>query len=64
MNCMSESCLVFGLYSRIPSDFCYRQLKAKYPSNPLALDLKEKEALFDELIAKFEVPARAVLAQA
>ena len=38
---------------------CFSQLAREYPDHPLVADYRKKADLFDELAAKFTVPALA-----
>lgn len=62
MSCSSE-CFFLLTGNEEPEDEYRRQLKTKYSSNLLVVDMAEKEALFDELVTKFEVPP-AIIASA
>ncbi|KAJ3555155.1 hypothetical protein NM688_g2734 [Phlebia brevispora] len=49
-------------HHEVDAEQLWSQLSSKYPTFPLVQDVKEKAALFDELVTKFEIPALAVAA--
>ena len=59
---MCESFTRLSLHRKATDDLfiTQRSLKEKAPSHPLIVDLEEKSTLFDTLMAKYQVPPRAV----